>query len=257
MVSLLFHDVYLRHPGESGFSSAGADRYKLPIDRFTSQLEGLAQARDPLPFVTTFDDGGVSFYTLVADRLDALGWRGHCFVTTDCIGRAGFMNARQLRELDERGHVIGSHSASHPPRFRTCGRAQLLEEWRRSRDTLQELLGHAVLTASVPGGSLSREVARAASDAGVRVLFTSEPVTAIRNVRRCAVIGRFAIRHSSPIDLSKRLVRAAPYTRWREWAAWNVKSAIKPLLGPSYERLADWLSAGPAPGHQSVHRSGE
>jgi peptidoglycan/xylan/chitin deacetylase (PgdA/CDA1 family) len=257
MVSLLFHDVYLRNPGESGFSSPAADRYKLPVDRFEAQLEGLAQARQPMPHVATFDDGGVSFYTIAADRLDALGWRGHCFVTTDCIGRPGFLNTRQIRELDERGHVIGSHSASHPERFRSRSRAMMLHEWRRSRDVLQDLLGHAVLTASLPGGSLSRDVVRSASDAGLRVLFTSEPVTSVHYERRCAVIGRFAIRHSSRTDLARRLVEPPPFARWQQWAIWNAKGALRPLLGSSYVRVADWLTAGPATGHQSVHRSGE
>jgi hypothetical protein len=257
MISLLFHDVYVRNPSESGFPSAAADRYKLPVDRFEAQLEGVAQARRALPYVTTYDDGGVSFYSVVADRLDALGWRGHCFVTTDCIGRPGFLTARQIRELDERGHVIGSHSASHPEAFRSRSRADMLQEWRRSRDVLQDLLGHAVLTASLPGGSLSRAVARAASDAGVRVLFTSEPITSIHYEQRCAVIGRFAIRHSSRTDLARRLVEPAPLARWQEWAIWNAKNAIRPLLGSSYARVADWLAAGPVTGHHSAHRSGE
>jgi peptidoglycan/xylan/chitin deacetylase (PgdA/CDA1 family) len=257
MVSLLFHDVFVRNPGESGFSSAAADRYKLPVDRFEAQLDGLAQARQPMPFVTTYDDGGVSFYTMVADRLDALGWRGHCFVTTDRIGRRGFLSVRQIRELDERGHIIGSHSVSHPERFRACRRDDMLREWRDSRDALQQIVGHAVLTASVPGGSISRSVARAASDAGLRVLFTSEPVTGIHYEQRCAVIGRFAIRHSSRTDLARRLVEGAPLARWQEWAIWNAKNVVRPLLGSSDARVADWLTAGPATGHHPVHRSGE
>src|SRR5688572_24007431 len=74
-VSLLFHDVYTSDPRESGFASAAADRYKLSVAAFDAQLEGLASVRDR-PFVITVDDGGVSYYTLLADRLDARGWRG-------------------------------------------------------------------------------------------------------------------------------------------------------------------------------------
>ena len=77
-----------------------------------------AATGDTLPFLITVDDGGVSYYTVVADRLERLGWRGHCFVTTDMIGQRGFLTRRQIRELDGRGHIIGSHSASHPTR---CG----------------------------------------------------------------------------------------------------------------------------------------
>ena len=254
MVSLLFHDVYLRQPQESGFTSLAADRYKLPVDRFEAQLDGLVNAEDPAPFVTTFDDGGLSFYTVVADRLDLLGWRGHCLVATDFIGRYGFLNASQIRDLDARGHLIGSHSASHPARFHRCSPDQMYREWRHSREVLEHIVGHAVRTASVPGGFLSRAVARAASDAGIRVLFTSEPITRTHYEGRCAVVGRFAIRHSSDVDLARRLVEPPPFTRWREWAAWNAKSAIKPLLGRSYARVADWLMAGTA--HQAAEDRG-
>ena len=98
LVSLLFHDVYRRSPGESGFSSPGADRYKLTDCEWSSQLDGVAEARrdrpvlasaladrtstGELPFLITVDDGGVSYHEVMADRLEKRGWRGHAFVTT-------------------------------------------------------------------------------------------------------------------------------------------------------------------------------
>ena len=39
-VSLLFHDVYVNDPSESGFTQQGADRYKLPVRAFEEQLAG-------------------------------------------------------------------------------------------------------------------------------------------------------------------------------------------------------------------------
>jgi len=98
-ISLLFHDVYVDHPASSGFASEAAHRYKLPLARFDAQLAGVSHVRRDLPvvisqqwgtastaadrdapFVITFDDGGLSYYTYAADRLEARGWRGHCFV---------------------------------------------------------------------------------------------------------------------------------------------------------------------------------
>ena len=116
-ISLLFHDVYATDPRESGFASDAADRYKLSARaQFDAQLDAdlPRRARRHPPFLITVDDGGVSYYTMMADRLEARGWRGHCFVSTDQIGTRGFLDAAQIRELDARGHVIGSHSASHP-----------------------------------------------------------------------------------------------------------------------------------------------
>ena len=41
----------------------------------------------------------------VADELEQMGWRGHFFITSDWIGRRGFLTAGQIRELRRRGHV--------------------------------------------------------------------------------------------------------------------------------------------------------
>src|SRR5689334_7351398 len=111
LVSLLFHDVYASKPTESGFRSPAADRYKLSVPDFEAQLDGLAAVdvdtprfahelaadSDPIldrgsriPAMITFDDGGESYYTLATERLEALGWRGHCFVSTNFIGQRGF-----------------------------------------------------------------------------------------------------------------------------------------------------------------------
>src|SRR5438045_2995264 len=117
VVSLLFHDVFATDPRESGFQSPAADRYKLSVPDFDAQLGHVANLRIPDPGSRipapgsrpparfTFDDGGVSYYTVAADRLEAYGWRGYCFVSTDFIGRPGFLTAAQARELDARGHI--------------------------------------------------------------------------------------------------------------------------------------------------------
>jgi peptidoglycan/xylan/chitin deacetylase (PgdA/CDA1 family) len=243
IASLLFHDVYLRDPRESGFESAAADRYKLSLAEFDAQLQGIVGVRGRLPFVITVDDGGRSYYTVAADRLEALGWRGHCFVTTNCIGEPGFLTAQQIRELDARGHHIGSHSASHPARFSCCSMSEMRHEWTRSREALEDVLGHAVASASVPGGYFSMHVARTAEEAGIRVLFTSEPTTRVVKHGDCKVIGRFTVRPGGHDEFCARIVSPPARTRHVEWAGWNAKKLIKPLLGSTYARVADWLLA--------------
>ena len=262
-ISLLFHDVCERHADESGFASEAANRYKLICADFDAQLAGVGEVRSdaPLlataitrlddeaapagrvPFLITVDDGGVSYSTSIAERLERRGWRGHCFVSTDYIGRRGFLDREQIRELAARGHVIGSHSASHPTRFNALPFDQMVAEWSRSRLVLEDLLGCRVDVASVPGGFYSPTVARAAHDAGIRVLFTSEPVTRVASQDGCVIVGRFTLRRGDPRDRAQRLVSAPGWTRSLEWATWNAKGLVKPLLGPSYIRVADWLMA--------------
>jgi peptidoglycan/xylan/chitin deacetylase (PgdA/CDA1 family) len=236
-VSLLFHDVYGSDPHESGFRSHAADRYKLSVPDFEAQLDGLGEA----PAQLTFDDGGVSYYTVVAERLETLGLRGHCFVTTDFIGQRGFLTATQIRELDARGHIIGTHSASHPARFSTLTLAKIRDEWADSRRRLEDLLNHAVTVGSVPGGYFSSDVARAASETGLRTLFTSEPTVKPSIVDECTLVGRFTVRPGHPPNMARRFVSPSPWARCGAWVGWNAKALVKPVLGPSYARIADWL----------------
>jgi peptidoglycan/xylan/chitin deacetylase (PgdA/CDA1 family) len=247
-VSLLFHDVFVSDPNESGFNSPAAGRYKLSVDEFDSQISGLARASGEAAKADaaclTFDDGGGSFYAIVADKLEARGLRAHCFVTTDFIGRTGFLDAPQIRELDARGHVIGTHSASHPTRFSALSRTDMRSEWIESRQRLEDVLGHGVTTGSVPGGYFSRDVGRTAAQSGLLLLFNSEPVRSARLIDGCIVAGRFTIRAGAPPDLARRFVQNASWARSKEWATWNAKALVKPVLGSSYPRVADWIYGG-------------
>lgn len=242
LLTYLFHDVYETDPSSSGFSGAAADRYKLRLRDFEEQLEALASARvdEPvlvvrapqnvnttIPFAITFDDGGVSFHTTIAERLERFGWRGHFFVTTDYIGDRRFLDADQIRDLDRRGHVVGTHSASHPARLSYRAWDDIVGEWRRSRETLEGILEHEVKVGSVPGGYFSPTVARAATAAGIDVLFTSEPEITIRRIHLCSVLGRFTVRRDHRPDFTRRLGALETGVRAKEWIRWNARKLIK------------------------------
>ena len=124
MRTLMYHDIATREQRESvGFAGALAARYKLAPSAFEAHLDALAatglEVRTldgggaPPPVAVTFDDGGASA-PLAAEALERRGWRGQFFVTSSRIGTPGFLAGEQLRELDRRGHLIGSHSHSHP-----------------------------------------------------------------------------------------------------------------------------------------------
>jgi peptidoglycan/xylan/chitin deacetylase (PgdA/CDA1 family) len=255
-VSLLFHDVYESDPRESGFRSPAADRYKLSVPEFEAQVDGLVKLRplarrsspsegghpeSRIPAVLTVDDGGVSYYTVIADRLEALGLRAYCFVSTDYIGERGFLTPQQIRELDARGHIVGTHSASHPARFSSLTTSEMRREWSNSRQRLEDIVDHPVTVGSVPGGYFSRAVAEAAAYAGLRTLYTSEPTARPWMLDDLRVVGRFTIRRGHPPDMALRFASAAPWARCGAWAGWNVKALVKPLLGASYSRVADWI----------------
>jgi peptidoglycan/xylan/chitin deacetylase (PgdA/CDA1 family) len=191
----------------------------------------------------TFDDGGISFHTPIADRLESLGWRAHFFITTDFIGNPAFMTPDQIRDLRRRGHVIGSHSCSHPLRFAARPFDELKREWRESLRALSDLLDEPVRVASIPGGQYSRAVAEAAAAEGIRALFTSEPTTRFTSVDGCLVIGRYAIQRWMSPDVAAGMAAGRFTPRFRQWLWWETKKATKKLGGNLYLRLRESMTA--------------
>jgi peptidoglycan/xylan/chitin deacetylase (PgdA/CDA1 family) len=257
LITLLYHDVVWNGRfDESGFPGPEAASYKLDADDFDQHLEELGRRTkhapvtvderpnhvSGMPWLLTFDDGGESA-VWIGERLARRGWRGHFFVTVDWIGRRGFVDADAIRTLEGMGHVIGSHSCSHPERMALCTREQLLDEWGRSVEALSEIVGRRVDCASVPSGYYRSIVARTAAVAGIRTLFTSEPVVSPRTVDGCLVLGRFAIRRNVSAETAAQIACATRLPRARQFAFWKAKRAARTLGGERYLRLRSWLLA--------------
>jgi peptidoglycan/xylan/chitin deacetylase (PgdA/CDA1 family) len=249
-LAFLYHDVVPSTRFElSGFQSADANIYKLDRAEFDRHLEAIASQNyrsailDPSrsnserTCLLTFDDGGRSAADYIAGPLARRDWLAYFFITTDYIGRSGFLDPRQICELRKRGHVIGTHSCSHPLRMAQCTAAQLDREWRDSVRRLEDILGERVLTASIPGGNYGRNVVRAAAAAGIRVLFNSEPVTRTTTIDGCLVIGRFGVQQGVPPEWVKAVAAGKIGPRLQRWAFWNAKKLMKAAGGEL------WLTA--------------
>lgn len=249
-VSLLYHDVIVSGDHEpSGFSHPAGRKYKLEKEEFLLQIAGIHKAIPFIPvtvadlgnvsqlhelFMLTFDDGGISAHTHISDVLDQYGWKAHFFVVTDYIGQPGFLNEGQIRDLRNRGHIIGTHSCSHPDRMCDGGWTQIIDEWATSITRLSDILGEQVTSASVPGGYYSRTVAQAASLAGVKVLFTSEPVRSSWMVDNCRVFGRYAIRSGMGPQAGVGFVRGRCWRSFNQYLFWNTRKIVKIAAGNLY-----------------------
>jgi hypothetical protein len=255
LTALIYHDV-LPDDGtdNSGFSGADAASYKLTAQCFGRHLhiiaEALGGARPSLVgidgglqgaaatgLILTFDDGGASGTERIAGALEARGWHGHFFVTSDYIGKAGFLSAADLRRLSGAGHVIGSHSVSHPARLSHCSASQIRAEWHDSCARISDILGAPVVTASVPGGFYSAQVGRLAAEAGIRSLFTSEPTVIISRLDAMELIGRFSITRRTSDDHLRSLVRARPTTLLGHRLSWGGKKLLKRAGGGAWIAL--------------------
>lgn len=253
MRALLYHDVAPRSEWPiTGFPGGDAHVYKFEPQEFERHLASLSSIGTPPALVTasdrsswllTFDDGGETALTRIAPALEARGWRGHFFVTVGRIGTRGFLDEAGIVELVRRGHIVGSHSVTHPLAMSSCPREQLLSEWADSVERLTDLLGYRPEVASIPGGAFSREVAATAGTAGIRFLFTSEPTTRPWNVGDVVCVGRYTVWNSMSAATAYGFATGRGFSAARQRTLWTTKKVAKALLGARYLALRDRILA--------------
>jgi len=253
LVNFIFHDVLEDEFTISGFSGPGADWYKLSLANFEALLDTIsANSRYPLEHLAesasipppsnatllTFDDGGASCFDPIAGTLESRGLRARFFVVTARLGQPGFLSVGQCRELAARGHIVGSHSESHPAVFSGLPKQIQVNEWRNSRIMLEQLIGSDITSASVPGGNFSRTVAASAAEAGYKLLFTSEPVTRVsRGPEGLLVAGRVMLTKASHAPEVAALARCSASAMSKRWLLWNGRKVLKRSLRPLYDRI--------------------
>jgi peptidoglycan/xylan/chitin deacetylase (PgdA/CDA1 family) len=259
-LAIMYHEVVEDGDSRIAKMHAGDAVYKLDESDFREHLAAIKKAigekpvrraDDPAawgegpPLFLTFDDGEASGYTRAAPALEEYGWRGHFFITAGQIGRPNILTPWQIRELDRRGHLIGSHSYSHPPAMSQMGWDELRREWSESVRVLEATVAHAVTVGSVPGGYYAPRVAEAAALAGIRVLFTSEPTMAAHRVGDCLVLGRYFVQRGMAPRVSAAFASGRVWSRSKQALGWKARKMAKSAAGGVYASVRErWLAAG-------------
>src|SRR5690348_14956288 len=105
-----FHDIAETRRFARPIAPGHSTVYTTELSRFQDHLQAIRSgcregnpSRPESIVLLTFDDGAVSSYTYAAPELEKFQWLGNFFVTTDWIGRPGFLSRQQIRELHHRG----------------------------------------------------------------------------------------------------------------------------------------------------------
>lgn len=104
----------------------------------------------------SFDDGYADNYDALT-LLEDYGIKGTFFVISSRIGEPGYLTADQIKDMDERGFAIGSHTANHENLLDISASA-VDDEMRISKEKLESILGHPVLSVAYPGGFASNTI---------------------------------------------------------------------------------------------------
>lgn len=151
--------------------------YSVPAEAFSAQLDYLQEqgyttismldfmkakkgkAELPeKPIILTFDDGYEDNYTTMLPILEAHGMKATVYMVTNEIGKKGYLTWSQLRDMQDRGIEIGSHTANHLP-LTTLSPEQVEDELKLSKLLLEWNGIRTVFAFSYPNGAYTPEIA--------------------------------------------------------------------------------------------------
>lgn len=236
----MFHDVVDGQYPNSGFNKPGALQYTIDAGRFEKLVKYCVELSADVVF--TFDDGGSSFYNVIAPILEKYGKRGVFFISTGYIGTDRFLTKEQVRELHDKGHIIASHSDSHPRDISKLSLYEIVDEWSKSKKILEDIIGEEVKLASIPGGAISNNVLRGLKQSGYETVYTSIPTDKTDSFGNMSVIGRYTITKQSDIVYLNKLLYNSSY-RKRLIAKYKFLRLLKSILGSNYNKVKQAILA--------------
>lgn len=240
ILALMYHDVIRINDLESGFQNIGAIQYKLNCDDFEHQISEIADYFESKQLnksqcMLTYDDGGVSFHSVIAPILEKHGFKGYFFITTSLIGTRGFLNSEQILDLHKRGHIIGTHSHTHPKNIADLPYHEIETEWSQSIKILNNILSDKIRMASIPGGFYSEDSKNVLLKNGIEMIFTSIPTKKV--ILSCGnqhIIGRFCIKKSTKSKTIVDLINNNVLSEVNSFIKWKTARALQNILGNYY-----------------------
>ncbi|MDU2063577.1 MAG: polysaccharide deacetylase family protein [Sporomusaceae bacterium] len=177
---IAYHEVAEHDPSDL------EEDYRISPSEFTEQLAYLkaagyhtvslhevaeAQAgRGTLPdkpIVLSFDDGYANNYTAALPLMEQQGFRGTVFVIVNSIGQEEYLTWDQIKDMQQRGIEIGSHTLNHVALAETP-LPQKQQEIAGSKAALEAKLGRPVEFLAYPFGSYDQESFALLKEAGYR-----------------------------------------------------------------------------------------
>lgn len=145
------------------------------------RLCDLAQIMQPEPSntniaVVTFDDGCIDNYEVALPVLERFDIKATFFIIAGRIGQSfqtsslwktRLMEKVHIQELHSLGHEIGAHTMSHV-KLTQIPIEKVREEVQRSKQWLEDLIGHEVSSFAYPAGKYNNHVKQEVAQAGFR-----------------------------------------------------------------------------------------
>ena len=247
------------------------NQMQLNIERFREQMQALKDARvsvismkdflawrrgekdipDPA-VVITMDDGWKSVHTLALPVLKEFGYPFTVFLYKRFVnGHGKAMSTEEIKELIAAGGEVGSHSVSHPYKWKIDaafrkspeqGEVFLRTEMKDSKQFFEDLLAVKIPTYAYPGGYNSPREQEIGKEAGYEAMFTVNPAKVTWDTPAWA-IPRYIVIGNDPRDANFKRAISSRGTAEGE--------LVKQLLGGDGEPL---VTTKPLPNAQVASR---
>ncbi|ACB85946.1 polysaccharide deacetylase family protein [Natranaerobius thermophilus] len=134
------------------------------------------------PVLITIDDGYASTYEQAIPILEEYGFNSYIFMITERIGKQvgeyDFLSKEKLKDLEDQGHSIESHSVSHDP-FTDQKEGESTSEWRerigyeleKSKQVLEDKLNKEIRYFAYPFGDWNSHTEELVEKAGYEATF--------------------------------------------------------------------------------------
>lgn len=162
----------------------------LTLDEVYSYLVNNKQI-PPKTVAITFDDGYEDNYTNAFPIMKQYGVKGTVFVITKTVDKNNsYLTSKQIKEMDQNGMMIESHTVSHDA-LTSFNYDKQYKELADSKAFLEKCLGRKIKYLAYPCGSFNNNTVNALKESGYLMAFTtvngnaksSQEIYALKRVR--------------------------------------------------------------------------
>lgn len=142
----------------------------LRIQDFSDIFQGKKKAPSKAVLLT-FDDGYTDNYDIAMPILKQFGFHATLFMTPGWVGKAGYLNWEQVKEMQLAGWDIQPHGMSHP-RLPTLSKEKQIMEIEESRKWIEQELGGTADVFAYPYGEYNNHTLTILKENKFRYAFT-------------------------------------------------------------------------------------
>ena len=147
------------------------------------------------PIMLSFDDTYEEDYLNVLPILSRLGLKAVFFINTVVVGKPGYMNSVQIKELSDSGHVIGAHTWNHP-KIKKLRDRDLTWQIDKPKQDIEQITGKPVEHFAYPYGVWNDDGIAKLKKHGIKTAFQSSAEQSnkqpLHTIRRLVVSGNWS-----------------------------------------------------------------